>query len=144
MFYFVFGTLVIGFIFWLIEMRERKCTKVDDTPEVDNTELDHVPTKVNIEKHNAQVEQQRIIKKQKAKQHISSILDRAYKDYINEQIKNGSYIGGHFILDVGDYGLTFEEICAICDNPFNHGIYKVEYRYSYNLYESYLIVTVNN
>ena len=119
---FIGGALVIGFIFWLTALKLCECTKIDDTPEVDNTELDHVPTKADIEKHNTQVEQQWIIKQQKAQQHISSILDTAYKDYVNNKIKENGYISSAFTLIKGEYGITYDEILAI-NKPFTYNIY---------------------
>jgi hypothetical protein len=137
MFYFVFGTLVIGFIFWLIEMRERKCTKVD------NTELDHVPTKAAVENHNAQVRQQRIINFRKVQQRISSILDVAYKDYASDKIKKNAYIEKEFILHEGEYGITWDEISAIYQ-PFTYSIYNVDTAYNDIFNEYVLVVTVDH
>ena len=137
MFYFVFGSLVIWFTFWLTERRACKCTKID------NTELDHAPTKADVEKHNEQVRQQRATARKKAEQHISSILDTAYKNYVNNRIKDNGYIGCEFRLCKGEYGITYSEILTI-DRPFTYSIYTVECLYSDIFHEYYINVTVNN
>lgn len=143
MYYIFIGMTTIGAI--LLTWEFIKYTyNLDDKPKTSKPKVTDIPTKAEIERYNSQIDEQIIRDRKKAKQHISSILDAAYKDYVNERIKKGNYIGWHFILDVGDYGLTFKEIYAIRDNPFSHGVYKVEYRYSYSSHESYLIVTVNN
>ena len=149
MFYFVFGTLVIGFTFWLTELKLGKRnkiddnSKIDDTSKVDNTKLDHVPTKADVEKHNEQVRQQRITDRKKAQQHISSILDKAYKDYVNSRIKENNYICREFLLRKEAYGITYREILTI-DRPFTYNIYTVECLYSDIFNEHYIKVTVNN
>lgn len=140
---FIGGALVIGFIFWLTALKLCECTKIDDTPEVDDTVLDHVPTKADVEKHNEQIRQQRIIKQQKAQQHISSILDKAYKDYVSNKIKENGYIYRQFTLHRGEYGITYDEILAI-SRPFTYSIYNVDYAYSDIFHKYYLSVTVNN
>lgn len=141
--YLVFGMLVIGFLFWLTERRACKRTKIDDTSEADNTETDYVPIKADIEKHNAQVQQQWTIAQQKAQQHISSILDRAYKDYVNRRIKENNYIYKTFTLHREEYGITYSDILTI-SQPFTYNIYTVECIYSDIFKEHYIQVTVNN
>jgi hypothetical protein len=149
MFYFVLGALVIAFLFWLTERRACKCNKIDNTSEVDNTSkvddtvLDHVPTKADVEKHNAQVRQQWATNQQKAQQHISSILDKAYKDYVSTKIKENGYIHRQFTLSRGGYGITYDEILAI-SQPFTYSIYNVDRLYSDVFHEYYIKVTVNN
>lgn len=144
MFYFVFGTLVIWFIFWLTELKLGKRTKINDTSKVAKSEVTDIPTKADIERHNAQLDRKEAIKYQHAKQHIIDILDTAYKDYVNKQIKKRDYIECIFILDVGDYDLTVNEIYAIRDKPIKHDIYKVEYQYADFSEEPWLVVTVDN
>ena len=143
MFYFVFGTLVIAFLFWLTELKLRKRTKINDTSEVDNTELNRVPTKADVEKHNEQVRQQRAIARKKAEQRISSILDMAYKDYVNSRIKDNRYIDREFRLRKGEYGITYGEISRI-DRPFTYNIYTVNCSYSDIFNEYYITVAVDH
>lgn len=117
---------------------------LDDKPEVSKPRVTEIPTKADIAQYNAQLDRKEAIKYQRAKQHIIDILDTAYKDYINKQINKGMYINCTFILDVGDYNLTLDEIYAIRDNSFSHGIYVVEYMYKSCLDAPWLVVTVNN
>ena len=137
------GALIIVSILWLTELTACKCTKIDDTSEVDNAELDHVPTKTDIEKHNVKVGQQWATKQQKAQQHISSILDKAYKDYVNNKIKENGYIYQRFTLLKGEYGITYSEILAI-SRPFTYSIYNVECAYSDIFHEYIINVTVDH
>ena len=140
---FIVCALIVGFLCYLILLELCECTKIDDTSDVDNTNLDHVPTKADIEKHNARVAQQRSIEQQKAQQHISSILDKAYKDYVNNKIQENGYIYPWFTLLKGDYGITYSEILAI-SRPFTYSMYNVE-RYYNNIFHEHVInVTVNN
>lgn len=148
---FIISALIVGFLCWLILLELCKCTRINDTSKVNKSKVTDistktgVPTKADIEQYNNQIYQQKIINDQNAEKHIIAILDVAYKDYINKQIKNNRYINCLFILDIGDYGLTFDEIYAIRDNTLSHGIYKVEYRCESSIFRKpYLIVTVNN
>ena len=115
---------------------------LDDKPKASKPKVTDIPTRGEIECYNKRIDEQMVIYHQKAKQHIIDILDIAYKDYINKQMEKGNYIDWRFILDIGDYGLTSDEILAIRDNPFSHGIYKVEYRHGMYRVPYYLIVTV--
>lgn len=119
---FVLSALITGFLCWLILLELCKCTKIEDTSEADNTETDYVPIKADIEKHNAQVQQQWTIAQQKAQQHISSILDKAYKDYVNKRIKENNYIYKTFTLYREEYGITYSDILTI-SQPFTYNIY---------------------
>lgn len=143
MFLFIVCVLIVGFLCCLILIELCKCIKIKDTSEADNTETDYVPIKAAIERHNAQLKQQWITEKQKVQQHISSILDRAYKDYVTTRIKENRYIYREFILCKGEYGITYSEILAI-DQPFTYSIYTVEVQRSDAFDEYYIKVTVNN
>lgn len=141
--YISIGMMTIGVIF-IIWSTLSLYTKIDDKPKVAKSEVTYIPTRAEIGRYNSRIDEQMVIYHQKVKQHIIDILDTAYKDYINKQINKGMYINCTFILNVGDYNLTLDEIWAIRDNSFSHGIYVVEYMYDSNFSAPWLVVTVNN
>lgn len=136
--YIFIGMTIIGAI-WIIWECIKYTYNLDDKPKASKPKVTDVPIEADIERL---IRQQSIMKYRKAKQYIINILDIAYKDRGNEQTKNCEYISCIFILNVGDYGLTFDEIYAIRDSPFNHGKYEVEYHYEPCFREPFLSVTV--
>lgn len=137
--------MTIGVIFIIWSTLSFLYTKIDDKPKVTKSKITDIPTKADIAQYNAQIDQQMVIYHHKVKQHIIDILDIAYKDYVNRRIEKGMYINGSFILNVGDYELTRDEIYAIRDKPIKHDIYEVEYRYDSCFFKQpFLVVTVNN
>jgi hypothetical protein len=141
--YISIGMMAIGAI-WLIWEYIKYTHNLDDKPKVTKPKVTDIPTSAEIERYNSRIDEQMSMYHQKVKQHIIDILDTAYKDYISEQINKGMYISCTFILNVGDYGLTLDEIYAIRGNSFSHGIYAVEYMYESCFHAPWLVVTVNN
>jgi hypothetical protein len=141
--YIFIGMTTIGAI-WIIWECIKYTYNLDDKPKTSKSKVIDIPTRAEIEQYNSRIDEQMVIHQQKAKQHIIDILDIAYKDYINKQIENNNYINRKFILNVGDYGLTSDEIYAVRDNSFSHGIYVVKYMYESGFDAPWLVVTVNN